>query len=273
MRQMTLIRSPIANFARASWAFLVLGLLLPACGAEPAGESEYSDKKIKPSVYQIIGSINKEAVDRFKEHLAKSRARSTTLIITSAGGDGRYALELGDLIKSKNVDLVIDRYCISSCAQAILPSARTVKVMNGAVVVFHWSGSDIILPSSASPRLKNELDEYIKKENEFYLNRSIDSSKMKLLRDQSVPICTIDRITKSSDSLDRYGTAYRYSGVTPSLSLINSMGIKNISGYWPKNQNDIIMDARKAGFSAKFNIKYIEKLENIDISHQNELCK
>ena len=63
----------------------------------------------------------------------------TTLLIDSTGGEIVLGMEFGDWVIDHELDVVIDRACLSSCANYIFTAGRNKKIMPGAVVAWHGS--------------------------------------------------------------------------------------------------------------------------------------
>lgn len=257
---------------KANWVLIVSSLLCVGCDFSETNASESSLANAQNIHYRIVGRIDQDMVNRFRNFIENNRRPNLYVTITSGGGDTVASLELGDLMKGTNTHLVIQQYCMSDCAQMLIPSAKSVYVLPHSVVLFHWSGSDLILQPSAPPTLKDFLNKLKQKESEFYKLRGIDPVKMKLLRDQAEPLCTFERLNLPKDVMERYGTAYRYGGFTPTLDILRSLGINNISGYWPKNEKEFLQDAEGIGFKKSVNIKFITELRNFDTTTQSNLC-
>ncbi|HWT53119.1 MAG TPA: hypothetical protein VN113_13195, partial [Caulobacter sp.] len=61
------------------------------------------------------------------------------LRITSQGGDESAALALADAILSKGIRVRVSKYCLSACANAVLPAAKAISVDADAVIGLHGS--------------------------------------------------------------------------------------------------------------------------------------
>lgn len=62
-----------------------------------------------------------------------------TLLIDSAGGEVVVGMAYGDWISARGLDIVVDRACLSSCANYIFPAGRHKEIQPGAVVAWHGS--------------------------------------------------------------------------------------------------------------------------------------
>lgn len=72
------------------------------------------------------------------ERLTRGR-KIQTLMVDSAGGEIVTSMDFGDWVANRKVDVVVERLCLSSCANYIFPAARTKLIQPGAVVAWHGS--------------------------------------------------------------------------------------------------------------------------------------
>ncbi len=59
------------------------------------------------------------------------------LVITSGGGEVAAAIALGRWVFDHRIDVEIDEYCLSSCANYVFTAARRKTIRPGAVVAWH----------------------------------------------------------------------------------------------------------------------------------------
>jgi len=85
----------------------------------------------------IEGAITQELLTEIAQR--KDRIRAIT--ITSAGGDTKTAIQIENIIREKRISVTVSDYCISACAQWILPSTKYLTVNPGTLVAFHQSAS------------------------------------------------------------------------------------------------------------------------------------
>ncbi len=65
--------------------------------------------------------------------------RVTTLLIDSAGGEIVVGMEFGNWVFERELNIVIDHACLSSCANYVFTAARRKEIRPGAVVAWHGS--------------------------------------------------------------------------------------------------------------------------------------
>ncbi|VXB36788.1 hypothetical protein [Massilia sp. 9I] len=114
-------------------AALLLALALPAAADEVLRHSRDG------ASLRIDGPINAQSADiitRFIESGGK------TIIIDSTGGDADAGMRIGESLAAADVEVVVDRYCFSSCANYVFVPARHKALNAGAVLGFHGGAPD-----------------------------------------------------------------------------------------------------------------------------------
>jgi hypothetical protein len=103
---------------------LFLVLFMPSVHAADTGYVAY-----------YSGPIN---VQRNNEFFARVKDRKISrLRITSSGGEVEAGVALGRWIFENRVDVHVEDYCLSSCANYVFPAARYKTVKQGAIVAWH----------------------------------------------------------------------------------------------------------------------------------------
>ncbi|WP_236547974.1 hypothetical protein [Sphingomonas sp. AX6] len=72
--------------------------------------------------------------------IAASKAQGdapATFVVRSVGGEVHSAMSMGEEILRRRGNVIAHRYCLSSCANYLLPAGRTRTVWEGAVLGFH----------------------------------------------------------------------------------------------------------------------------------------
>lgn len=62
-----------------------------------------------------------------------------TIIISSSGGSASIAMDIGDVLASRNIKIIVEDICASSCANYLLPVASHVTVSKNALIMLHGS--------------------------------------------------------------------------------------------------------------------------------------
>jgi ATP-dependent protease ClpP protease subunit len=101
------------------------------------------------------------------------------LTINSGGGDVEAALEIAGLIRDKQLDVEVEVWCLSSCANYIFPSGKTKTISTGAIVAWHGSPChmhylDTTARGSADPVIREYHAGLCKRESEFLRAMGVD---------------------------------------------------------------------------------------------------
>lgn len=86
-------------------------------------------------------------------------ARSTTLRISSRGGEIGLGMDLGELVFAHRLDVEVAEHCLSSCANYVLPAGKQ-KIL-GRHSQLGWHGGALQPMSFDDPRMQAAYDEYI----------------------------------------------------------------------------------------------------------------
>ena len=66
------------------------------------------------------------------------------LVIRSPGGFAAPALDIGEAVHAHGLDVDVDRYCLSSCANYVFPAGRQKRVSGPAAVGWHGSMAHVL---------------------------------------------------------------------------------------------------------------------------------
>lgn len=83
---------------------------------------------------QIEGDVDKEFADAVLAALARG---VTSITVTSYGGDQFRGQDMADEIQKRDVKVIVDKYCMSSCANNIFLAAKHKVLKPNAVLGFH----------------------------------------------------------------------------------------------------------------------------------------
>ncbi len=230
----------------------------------PAGLSPLRSNECKDNCQTeklvISGVISRVTYEKVVNYVKKNPGENLRVKISSAGGDARYAILIGDVLFKRNTFLEIYGICHSACAQYILPSARLVSVMTNASVAFHSSPSDLYVPIDSSWEERRDLNAFSEIESAFYKARGIDPVWLMALRQQLEPICFLRDRSNARVGLQNYAVAYNYAVVVPSRKVLMALRLPAPQGYWPSGQHEVDRDAKLAGFSPSFRLKFVDRI-------------
>ena len=78
----------------------------------------------------VVGFIASDNTDTTSKKFDIAFARSR-------GGDVKIAMEIGKIIHSQDVPLVVSGYCLSSCANYIIPASGRILILKNSYIGFH----------------------------------------------------------------------------------------------------------------------------------------
>lgn len=119
-----------------------------------------AEVKVIDRVLHYTGPINhaqNEDVFRMTKNITID-----TINIKSRGGGIQFGISLGQWISKNNIDVAIDSYCLSSCANYVFPAGKRTFLKGDAVVAWHGGAFQLKEVSSTDYRYfedVNNLDE------------------------------------------------------------------------------------------------------------------
>jgi hypothetical protein len=156
--------------------FLILLPFLVACATDAntlsSGDGSNSRKSPDPDSFTIVsrnitverngntviyrGNLTKEGLNALRK--ASVAPPLTTLLIDSAGGEIVVGMEFGAWVFERQLDVVVDRACLSSCANYVFTAARNKEIQPGAVVAWHGSAKQPGLLEQLNKAVEEQID-------------------------------------------------------------------------------------------------------------------
>jgi hypothetical protein len=139
---------------------LACGLLLPTgSGAEPESVDMTLVTKVRLSdcCIEYQGLITSEANDGVYEFYRDASPKPTTLIIESHGGSAGAAMELGNWMLDHELDVRVDTYCYSSCANYVFLAGENKMLASHASLMWHGG----VMQPMERPKLEHVLDDML----------------------------------------------------------------------------------------------------------------
>jgi hypothetical protein len=96
--------------------------------------TKYTIEKQGGTELVFMGAINREAAEEIIEVLADPAIKA--LRVKSHGGLLSSSIRLARFIRTRNVDVVVDGYCVSACV-ILLAAAKNGVIVRGAWIRFH----------------------------------------------------------------------------------------------------------------------------------------
>lgn len=86
-------------------------------------------------VAYYVGVLTDSDVDQFISAAKDKNIKE--LMITSQGGSILAGVQLGRWVRSNRVEVVVDRLCMSSCANYVFPAGKGKIIRPGSLVIWH----------------------------------------------------------------------------------------------------------------------------------------
>ncbi len=195
------------------------------------------------------GSLTKEGLRALRKTGASSPI--TTLFIDSTGGEIMVGMEFGAWVFERKLDVVVDRACLSSCANYVFTAGRNKEIRPGAVVAWHGSAKQ----PGLLEQMHNAVEERI---NAKGLSRRNRSKELAHARQANIEYLTV-AIHKQSEFFYRIGVDEYVTRVGNDkydvrgffyLSVVDmaSFGIDNVTAPDGYTNMDLQALARRIGF-------------------------
>jgi ATP-dependent protease ClpP protease subunit len=169
---------PTKKFATA--LLFACGLLMPSCsgddmhfqGVYEAANGRCESDLMMPTVniVWVCGSISSSLVERLLEITS---SQNVVLVIDSMGGETLASIKLANYLRDNNVDLYVNKICLSACSQILAMSAHNIYFRQDSLFGMHDSqaSTNFILGEVTDARLLYEE----KAEEAFYAELGVNS--------------------------------------------------------------------------------------------------
>lgn len=199
---------------------------------------------------KIVGQISEQTVRLLEE----APAGVTTVVITSQGGDTVAAIAAARIIRKRGYELEVRRYCLSACAQLILPAAKKATLIDLPIIGMHHSSTafQALLLSDGN---REEADKYAavaRLEQSFYDEIGVDRNMLTYPYSQTVPLCYFS----SSDASQPFAQfAAKWNFVALSAETYKKFTKSLPQGRWPETREELLeMGARHIPSTASTSI-------------------
>lgn len=158
--------------------------------------------------------------------------------ITSQGGDTESALEIGRLIRQRGYSIHVKKYCLSACAQWILPAAKSVTINHDAIVAMHMSATWLreTLRKSGEMAAAEKYSHLAEKEAAYYKKVGVRSEMLLHPYIGKQAICYISE----GKLAEKYPiVASKYEHVIITNETYTRLTGQKISGEWPDVPNNV----------------------------------
>ncbi len=173
----------------------------------------------------IDGTIDRKLADRLIPQISDG----TIIDIRSYGGEADSSIDLADRISQHNVTVRVREYCLSACAELIVPAAKTIIMIGEPLIGFHGNAMtyQYLLEKEELPELAKCEEVRSDKFREIYRRRNIKMSSW----DKQIKLVGIYYDSSQSDKQDKtcsmsiFSSKYKYWFPT-SVQLRNDFGWK-----------------------------------------------
>lgn len=211
-------------------------MAIPACSA--AGTEKTARSQESTNSILLEGRIDAASLKDLKRKLS---AQTKRLVVSSAGGRGPEAIELGSLVRSRNLEVVVDGICLSACAHFVFLPARKKHVEPNSVVAFHHTTTAMadVLIASGRLDLAAAYLPFAKQEQDFYKAAGISRRALEDPFQKILPLCYQEIEEMPVDSEYRTFTFTKFTFYIPALADLYAQGVGEITGYWPTAPIDV----------------------------------
>ncbi len=120
--------------------FLVsIYLLIASTSALAAAQGAYPPATVSYEGHSLIyrGYLSSEGNQRLKRLYETLSPAPQNLLIESRGGEINLGMDLGEWVLEKRLNVIVDKYCLSSCANYIFTAGAAKTLHSQAVLGFH----------------------------------------------------------------------------------------------------------------------------------------
>lgn len=189
---------------------------------------------------EFIGPIDAASVQTAENLITEGNLR--TLKITSRGGQSRASRELGELVLTHHMRVVVDRLCGSGCAHFVFAVAPKRVVMPGAIVLFHNTPAAMhaMVQHDPDPRVRDFFKDEAVADLTLYRRAGIEPALLLAPNAQMDVQCyALAQIAPQTAILDVLGYG-RYREVALTAAALRTFGV-DFDGALPESQQELDM--------------------------------
>lgn len=115
------------------------------------------------------GEITESSVKHTFTAINNYKGIIQTMTVNSLGGDILPAMKLGNWIFDNNIQLIVNRFCASSCANYFFTAAKSVHINKNSLVLWHEGATQKnFLENAHTPKELEDINDKIKIEKQFF---------------------------------------------------------------------------------------------------------
>jgi len=159
---------------RSSLKTLIFGAFSLSALASAQPSEPQTIVTLSNDVLTLNGTLTQEATDTVQTLFNQAKEKPTTLNISSDGGDILVGMALGQWVFEQQLDVRVDQYCLSSCANYIFPAGKTKYLGNRALIGYHGGASSDKFDTSEMDQSHAELPESERLKEEEKAKKAMD---------------------------------------------------------------------------------------------------
>jgi hypothetical protein len=165
--------------------------------------------KVPSDPVRFSGTLLPSTVAEIEAQLSREGG---PLIITSSGGDGLAAIRLANFIHAHKIAVRAEGYCLSSCANYVLPASSDASLGPNVLLGFHSTFTSMYEASkSQDPILAEKLyGAAVRLEQELYRRIGISEAMLLIPAHKVKPICAFIKGGPASPPLAYFISKYTF---------------------------------------------------------------
>ena len=246
------------------WTLVLLTIVCSRAVADSVDMRIVTKVRLSECCIEYQGIITSEANQAVYELYEEASPKPTTLIVESSGGAAGAAMQLGNWMLDHGLDVRVDTYCYSSCANYIFLAGRDKALASHASLMWHGG----VTQPLGRPEMEHLLDDMLSAlEDEAREAILAERPRERLL--EQMESSRLELIARETRFFERIGVDQRitvlgrlfehellardhdYSGWDLSLEDLQKLGVRGVSVLgdapwtpWPSQENLLVYRIR-----------------------------
>lgn len=132
---------------------------------------------IKGNQAYYQGYLSHDGIEELKYKIIKAETKIEWLNITSGGGDVTLGMDLGRFIFNNKLNIRVEEYCMSSCANYVFTSANIKEIGELGLIGFHGGALNLSL---SEKEIEAQLEHVPKAQKNFVRKQIIEQTETAL---------------------------------------------------------------------------------------------
>ena len=213
-------------------SILCASFALTACGMSP--DTALETQNPAKGHFDVIfdGELNSKSFAAIEKQV---NSNTKSLVITSGGGDIESAINLGNLVKKYDLNVVVEDYCLSACAHFVFVAGKTKYINDNSFVALHGTATSrkAYLEASGRKNLAVAYENLAKIETSFYRNLTLSQDLLVQPMVMIEPSCYVEVSVQYGFNGIWPSIVTKHPFYVPSRKELEGYGVFNIAGEWP----------------------------------------